>query len=166
MSTTTQKPASERRAPARKTAPPSRTTPSIPALGDIGKLIGKLQLPGIDVAAIIDAQRKDVQALADANKQAYDGIKALAQRRDEILRDALVEWQQSLKDAGEGAKTTQPAEMARAGVEKAIASIRELAEMEAQTRQKAWKVLQDRFEENVASLKMVLQPRRVPSKDV
>jgi phasin family protein len=166
MSTTTQKPASKRRAPARKTASPSRKTPGIPALGDIGKLFGKLQLPGIDVAAIIDAQRKDMVALADANKQAYDGIKALAQRRDEILRDALVEWQQSLKNAGEGAKTRQPAEMARGGVEKAIASIRELAEMEAQTRQKAWKVLQDRFEENVASLKMVLQPKRIPSKDV
>ena len=40
-----------------------------------------------------------MEALAEANRQAYEGIKALAQRRNEILRAALVEWQEAIKDA-------------------------------------------------------------------
>ena len=41
----------------------------------------------------------------------------------------------------------------------AIANFRELAEMEAQSRGKAWKVLQDRFQENVANLQKLLKPK-------
>ena len=51
------------------------------------------------------------------------------------------------------------AEMAKKGVQQAIANFRELAEMEAQSRSKAWKVLQDRFQENVANLQKLLKPK-------
>lgn len=131
----------------------------LPSFGDVGKLIGKLKLPGVDIAAIVESQRKDMEALAEANRQAYEGVKALAARRNEILQDALVEWQAAMKDAtGKDALTTQAAH-ARKGVQKAIDNIRELADMEVQSRKKAWKVVQDRFEENLGNLKKLLQPK-------
>jgi hypothetical protein len=40
-----------------------------------------------------------------------------------------------------------------------IANIRELAEMEAQSRKGAWKVVQDRMQENLANLQKLLQPK-------
>ena len=43
--------------------------------------------------------------------------------------------------------------------QQAIANVRELAEMEAQSRSKAWKVVQDRFQENLANLQKLLQPK-------
>ena len=54
---------------------------------------------------------------------------------------------------------SKSAEMAKQGVQQAIANFRELAEMEAQSRSKAWKVLQDRFQENVANLQKLLKPK-------
>jgi phasin family protein len=158
---TTRKTGNNGSASSRPTAASNPKASDMASLGDLGKLIEKLKLPGIDVAAIVDAQRKDMEALAEANKQAYEGIKALAQRRNEILRDALVEWQQAMQDAGK-AGARQPADMAREGVQKAIANMRELGEMEAESRNAAWKVLQDRFEENVANLRKVLQPTQPP----
>ena len=123
----------------------------IPSFDDLGRLVGKLKLPGVDVAAIVDSQRKDMEALAEANRQAYEGIQALAKRRNQILKEALVQWQAAMKDtrlSKEG--LAKSAETAKKGVQQAIANVRELAEMEAQSRSKAWKVVQDRFQENLA----------------
>jgi phasin family protein len=133
---------------------------AVPSLPDLGKLLQKFKLPGIDVAAIVESQRKDMEALAEANRQAYEGIKALAQRRNEILKDALVRWQEAMKDASGKDMLGKQAEHARKGIQKAIADVRELAEMEAASRKKAWKVVQDRFEENLANLKTLLQPKK------
>ena len=40
-----------------------------------------------------------------------------------------------------------------------MANFRELAEMEAQSRNNAWKIVQDRMQENMASLQKLLQPK-------
>ncbi|HEY5323888.1 MAG TPA: hypothetical protein VIK58_13750, partial [Caldimonas sp.] len=63
---------------ARASAKPSL---ALPSFDDLRKLVGRLKLPGVDMAAIVESQRKDMEALAEANRQAYEGIKALAQRR-------------------------------------------------------------------------------------
>ena len=126
--------------------------------GDFGKLAEKIKLPGIDVAAIVESQRKDMEALAEANKQAYEGIKALAQRRNEILQEALVEWQEAMRDATGKDALAKNAERAKRGVQQAIANFKELADMEAKSRSKAWKIVQDRFQENLANLQKLLQP--------
>ena len=124
---------------------------------DFGKIIEKFKLPGVDVAAIVESQRKDMEALVEANRLAFEGIKALAKRRNEILKESLAEWQAGSKDStGKGGLSKQ-ADLAKKGVEKAIASIRELAEMEAASRSQAWKVVQDRFQENLATVQKLLR---------
>ena len=127
--------------------------------GDLGKLAEKIKLPGVDIAAIVESQRKDMEALAEANKQAYEGIKALAQRRNEILQEALVEWQEAMKDATGKDALAKNAERAKRGVQQAIANFKELADMEAKSRSKAWKIVQDRFQDNLANLQKLLQPK-------
>jgi phasin family protein len=142
----------------RKTAPAAAAKQArlMPSLDDLGKL----KLPGVDVAAIVDSQRKDMEALAEANRQAYEGIQALAKRRNQILTEALVQWQAALKDASLSKDgLAKGADHAKKGVQQAIANVRELAEMEAQSRSKAWKVVQDRFQENLANLQKLLQPK-------
>src|SRR6202171_1435689 len=136
-----------------------RTASGIPSFEELGKLIEKFKLPGIDIAAIVESQRKDMEALAEANREAYEGIKALAQRRNEILQESLVQWQEAMKGVTGTDALTKRAEMASKGVQQAAATFRELAEMEAQSRSKVWKVLQDRFQENLVNLQKLLQPR-------
>lgn len=127
---------------------------------DLKKMIEKFQLPGVDVAALADWQRKDMEALTEANRQAYEGIKALYEKRNEILQDALAQWQAAVKDATGPEAMSKRAEAARQGVEKAMANLRELAEIEAQARSNAWKVVQDRMQENMANLQKLLQPKK------
>ena len=68
-------------------------------LDDIKKLTEKFQLPGVDVAALVDWQRKDLETLVEANRQAYEGVRALIERRNEILQETLAQWQAAVKDA-------------------------------------------------------------------
>jgi uncharacterized protein YigA (DUF484 family) len=72
---------------------------STPWLDDIKKLTEEFQLPGVDVAALVDWQRKDLETLVEANRQAYEGVRALIERRNEILQETLAQWQAAVKDA-------------------------------------------------------------------
>ena len=132
---------------------------STPWLDDIKKLTEKFQLPGVDVAALVDWQRKDLETLVEANRQAYDGVRALIERRNEILKETLAQWQAAVKDATSSEAIAKQAEAGKEGVQQVIANIRELAEMEAQSRNNAWKVVQDRMQENLANLQKLLQPK-------
>lgn len=129
------------------------------AFGDLGKLVEKFKVPGIDLAAIVESQRKDMEALAEANREAYEGIKALAERRNEILKESLVQWQEAMKDVTDKDALAKGAARAKQGVQQAVENFKELAEMEAQSRSKAWKVVQDRFQENLVNLQNLLRPK-------
>ncbi|MFT3819547.1 MAG: phasin family protein [Rubrivivax sp.] len=144
----------------KKTASASQPAMELPSLGDLGQMIERFKLPGVDVKALIEWQRKDLETLAEANRQAYEGMKALAERRGEILRETLAQWQETLKDAAGKGSLSKQTEAAQRGMQQAIEHFRELAEMEAQTRSNAWKVLQTRMQENVANLQQMLQPKR------
>jgi phasin family protein len=132
---------------------------AFPGFEDIKKLIEKFQLPNVDIDALIDWQRKDMEALTEMNRQASEGLKALVERRNEILRESLAEWQAAIKEATSTEAVSKRAEAAKQGMQKAIANFRELSEMEAQARNNAWKVVQDRMQENMANLQKLLQPR-------
>jgi len=132
---------------------------STPWLDDIKKLTEKFQLPGVDVAALVDWQRKDMETLVEANRQAYEGVRALIERRNEILQETLAQFQAAVKDATSSEAIAKQAEAGKQGVEQVLANIRELAEIEAQSRNNAWKVVQDRMQENLANLQKLLQPK-------
>ncbi len=134
----------------------ANATNKLPSLEDLVKLLERFRLPGIDADALVAWQRKDLDALAEANRQAYAGIKALAERRDEILRETLVQWQEALKNAVGTDALAKQADTAKLGLQQAIDHVRELAEMETQSRDNAWKVVRDRTQENMANLQKLL----------
>jgi phasin family protein len=136
-----------------------QSTSPFPGIEDIKKLIEKFQLPSVDIDALIDWQRKDMEALTEMNRQASEGLKALVERRNEILRETLAEWQAAIKDATSAEAMSKRADAAKQGVQKAMANFRELSEMEAQARNNAWKVVQDRMQESMANLQKLLQPK-------
>ena len=131
----------------------------MPSLEDLGKLVQNFKLPGVDIDALVEWQRKDMEALAEANRQAYEGMKALAARRSEILRESLAQWQEALKNVAGQDAAARNADAAKRGVQQAMDNFRELAELEAQARSNSWKVVQDRLQENMANLQKLLQPK-------
>ena len=135
-------------------------TGELPSLADLTKLAEQFKLPGVDVSALVEWQRKDLEALAEANRQAYEGMKALAQRQAEILRENLSEWQGAMQGAVSPDALAKQSDAAKRGVQQAIDNFRELAAMETETRTNAWKVVQDRMQENMANLQKLMQGKK------
>src|SRR5246500_3127949 len=104
---------------------------AFPGFEDLKKLIEKFQLPNVDIDALIDWQRKDLEALTEMNRQASEGLKALVERRNEILRESLAEWQAAIKDVTSAEAMSKRADAAKQGVQKAMANFRELSEIKA-----------------------------------
>lgn len=135
----------------------------MPWLDDFRQMVEKYKLPNVDIAALVDWQRKDMEALVEANRQANEGIRALIERRNEILGETFAEWQAAVQNlAGNMTGTdvlSKQADIAKQGVEKAVENFRELTQLEMQAHTNAWKVVQERMQENMANLQKLLQPK-------
>ena len=127
---------------------------------DIAKLMEQFKVPGLDVSKIVEAQRKDIEALTQANQAAYAGVQELAKRQTEILQETMAEWQAALSQAGGGdsANMARQAAMAQQAFGKAFTNMRELAEMAAKSQTQAWEVMQKRFQENLAEFRNLMRP--------
>jgi phasin family protein len=136
-------------------------TTAIPSLDDLIKLAQQFKLPNVDIEALVEWQRKDIEALTEANRQAYEGMTTLAKRRSEILQQALSQWQETVSAASTSQNPiANQAEAVRQSLQQAMANFKELSELEVQTRTNAWKVVQDRMQENMTNLGKILQPKK------
>lgn len=142
--------------------PDSNSDPisSIFSFTDFSKLFEQYKLPGVDFQSMMDAQRRDMEALAEANRQALEGYKALIEKRNAQLGESLQQWQDALKGGVNSDALARQSELFQNGVKQALANFRELAELEASTRNKTWSVVQQRFQENIADLQKLLQPKK------
>ncbi|MDQ5908883.1 MAG: hypothetical protein QG599_976 [Pseudomonadota bacterium] len=127
---------------------------------DITKMMGDVKIPGFDVQAIMDAQRKNIEALNAANQTAVQGMQAVAQRQAEILTQAMNEISaiaQQLSTVGNPQEmSTKQAELARKGFEQALGNARELAEMVSKSNTEAFAIINKRVTESLQELKSLV----------
>jgi phasin family protein len=125
--------------------------------GDITKMMEGFKLPGVDMGAIMEARRKDVDALVAANKAAYESMKAMGAKQTEMFKEAM----QSIQESGKGgADPSKHAELARKAYEKALLDMKELAEMAKQSHAEAMAHITDRANEHVAEIKKMMAPKK------
>ena len=121
------------------------------------KVVSDYKIPGVDMSAIVELQRKNVEALTSANRQAIEGLQAVANRQSQILKETMDEAVTALKDlssaGGPKEATTKQAELLSKSFEKALTNMRELAEMAAKSNTDAFNVIQQRIHESVNEIK-------------
>ena len=138
---------------------PTTVEQAPPAL-DIEKMLTGFKLPGVDVKLILEGRRADIKAVTLANKRAYDGMKALAKRQAEMLREAVAEWRDAVKDLtapDRDALAAQRTDLANQAIQKALANVRELAELAAKSQAEAWDPVGKRLRDNLADAKKALR---------
>ena len=116
---------------------------------DFTKLMNQFRLPGVDFAALVDRERKNIEALAKANRIAFEGWQRLIRRQAEIFQETM---KKVVAEAGQEAAKKR-ADLAKEGFEKALADMRELAEMATQSQKEAFDVVRKRIEENVEGIR-------------
>ena len=128
---------------------------------DFSKVLGEFKLPGVDVDAVLQAQRKNIEALTAANRTAAEGVQAFARRQSEILRQNFAELQAQFSSvAAPGApqeKLAKQTELAKTAFEKAITDMKELAELLAKSNTEAAEIVSKRVSASFDELKTVLK---------
>ncbi len=119
------------------------------------------KVPGVDMNAVVEHQRKNVEALTNANKQALEGIQAVATRQSEILKETMDEAVNAMKElsaaSGPAEIASKQAELLRSALEKALANMRDLAEMTAKANTDAFDVIRNRVTENLGEIKEMVK---------
>jgi len=123
---------------------------------DFTKVFSEFRVPGFDVEAILAAQRRNIEAMTTANQLVIEGIQAVLRREAEILRQTIEESSTVLRDLmAAGApeeKLAQQTDLLKSSFEKALANLRELAEMAAKSNTEAAEVLTKRVGESLSEL--------------
>lgn len=97
------------------------------------KMTKDMNIPTVDVEAVVQTQQKNIEALTAANKSATDSVKALAQRQTEIIQETMKETQAAI-DSLSKSKTPQDAatkqvDFVKSAFDTAFSNMREMADL-------------------------------------
>ena len=124
---------------------------------DVGKAFAGFTFPGLDVKSLMAAQRKNLEALTQANQLAVEGVQAVARRQVEIARQAVDEASSLMREWTQpGApeeRIAKNAEYAKLVFEKGVANARELAELVTKANAEAFSVIQKRVAEGFEEMR-------------
>ncbi|QCP53157.1 phasin family protein [Trinickia violacea] len=126
------------------------------------KLITQFKLPGLDLAAILESRRKDIEALAEANMTALAGVQQLGQKQIEIIRSTTTELQSLVTRLRSPGSETPAAtgEGVQKTLQKAFVDMQELADAAYRAQTDSIAVVTKRFAEHVEELKALVQPKK------
>lgn len=130
---------------------------------EFAKAMKDMRVPGVDAEKLMESQRKNLEALASANKTATDGMQAVFTRQAEILKRSMEEATAAMQELmSAGAPEDQVAkqvELTKDGFENAISNMRELAEMMAKSQNEAMDILNSRVTESLDELKTLTKAK-------
>ena len=136
----------------------AKTTSSGNGFFDMSKVFDGFRFGGFDVQAMAESQRKNLEALTQANQLAIEGMRALAQRQSEIAQEAaneasavLRDWTQPSAPEDRFAKTIEAAKVA---FEKGLSNARELSEMGSKASADVFGVIERRVSEGFDEVRL------------
>ena len=125
---------------------------------DLNKMMDQLKLPNIDLQAIMEGRRKDLEAIVKANEVALNGIRSVADKQAEMLQTVLGEIETKLKSmAQDGSPSAKATEMAQQTIEKALGAMRTLAEANGQSQAQVLDVINTRVQQSIEEIRATLK---------
>jgi phasin family protein len=127
----------------------------------IFEFMAKLDVPGVNMDALVASQRDNLEALTAANQAAVDGFKAAAQWQQKIFQETLRELGEAIT-ARSHSVSPQPwgateAELMKKAFETAVRQMRELAEIVTAANQQAIDAIGQRIPEALGEIKDILK---------
>jgi phasin family protein len=120
---------------------------------DVTKIMADFRLRPIDVEALTACQRRNIEALSQANQLAVEGMQAVAKRQIEIARQAIEDVSALLRDfaqpASTGDRITKNTEYAKQMLEKSVNHGREITMLATKASTDAADVLRKRASEGL-----------------
>jgi phasin family protein len=121
---------------------------------DVSKVFTELRLPGLDAEALAATQRKNFEALTQANQLAVQGAQTVLRRQLEIGREAVDEFSTIFRDLSQtnGSledRLAKQAAFSKQAIEKGLSNVRELTELVTKANTEALNVIAKRVTESL-----------------
>jgi len=124
----------------------------------MSKVFDGFRFGGFDVQAVAESQRKNLEALTQANQLAIEGMRALAQRQGEIAREAVEEASAALRDLTQSGapedRFAKSLDAAKLAFEKSVANARELNELRTKASADVFGVIARRISEGFDEVRL------------
>ncbi len=117
---------------------------------DFTKILQQFKIPGVDFDQVVERERKNIEALAEANRIAFEGWQNLVRRQSEILQESM---KRAVTDAQHPSALKNGVEIATHAFQSALGNMRELAETAVKTQGEAFETIRKRVGENVDALR-------------
>lgn len=138
--------------------------PETPEDFDVTKVFADFKVPGVDVEAMLASQRKNIEALAAANRLAFEGVQAVMRRQMEIMRQSVEEAVGAAKSMTEANspqdKAAAQTELVKDTFERTLSNMRELVEMMSKSNNEAFDLLNKRFAQTMDEVKDVIKGKK------
>jgi phasin family protein len=120
---------------------------------DVSKMMTDFRFRPFDVEALMASQRRNIEALSQANQLAVEGIQAVAKRQIEVARQAIEDVSTLLRDLAQPAspedRIAKNTEFAKQLLEKSVSHGREITLLATKAGTEAADVLRRRATEGL-----------------
>jgi phasin family protein len=129
---------------------------------EMAKFFEKMALPGMDMQAFVNLQRKNMEAFQLANKAMMEGIQLVLKREIEIVQhnveEAMKTMQELMAEPDPKAGMKLRVDAAKETLEKALANLKELSALTQKSNEEAFAILNKRALESFDEMKAAMQP--------
>ena len=138
-------------------------TPPNP-FADLAKSFSQFQVPGLDMGPIIEARRKDMDALIAANTSAFEAWQAVARKQIDVFTQTVQGLQQAAQtmttEPGKAPDLKKQAEMAQSVYQKALADMTAIAQMVQKAQTDAMESMTQRAQQSMQDMRALLQTKK------
>ncbi|HWB50736.1 MAG TPA: TIGR01841 family phasin [Stellaceae bacterium] len=124
---------------------------------DVTKMFADFRFRPLDVEAVWAAQRRNIEALSQANQLAVEGVHAMAKRQIEMTQQTLEDfstlWREMAQPVSTEDRIAKHTEFTKKMIDKGLNHGREVAALAAKAGTEATEVLQRRTAESLDEMK-------------
>jgi hypothetical protein len=105
------------------------------------KTLSQVKLPGFDITSALEAERKYIDAMAQANCRAYEGLQAILRKQQQLFQQRFHEIQGTLKNATRQDGTFDQTAFVMQATAELFEDMRDLAEVAQHAQEEIWAAL-------------------------
>lgn len=135
--------------------------------GDLTKFFSSFSFPaGPELASLVETQKRNLAALAAANKLIFEGAQALTHRQMEVVRRQMTDVAEAARSlttvTDPKERTLRHTELLKTAYEKSVSDLREVEDLLRKSSTEALEVIHGRFLAAIDEVKDVMDKKSKP----
>lgn len=123
---------------------------------DMNDMLGKLNVPTVEMDKVLDIHRKNLEAVVSVNKMAVEGLQELARVQADMVKSGVTDFSAGVKDLAAGnvdAEAALKGDLVKSAVEKTVSNLREVSDVATKYNKDITDTIQTRVEAAIAEVK-------------